>query len=100
MSRYTVTYTIYIDAETDKHAVSKAEMIANREQSKYPAQRCEVEKIHSTPFASLQTREVDINKIKNESSEDINDIINSENSGLSAEQRLKEIQDIINTKKK
>ena len=30
--------------------------------------------------------------------EDINDIINSENSGLSAEQRLKEIQDIINTK--
>ena len=26
--------------------------------------------------------------------EDINDIINSENSGLSAEQRLKEIQDI------
>ena len=32
--------------------------------------------------------------------EDINDIINSENSGLSAEQRLKEIQDIINTKEK
>ena len=32
--------------------------------------------------------------------EDIIDIINSENSGLSAEQRLKEIQDIINTKEK
>ncbi len=31
--------------------------------------------------------------------EDIIDIINSENSGLSAEQRLKEIQDIINTKR-
>ena len=32
--------------------------------------------------------------------EDIIDIINSENSGLSAEQRLKEIQDIINTNEK
>ena len=32
--------------------------------------------------------------------EDIIDIINSENSGLSAEQRLKEIQEIINTKEK
>jgi|11BtaG_2_1085332.scaffolds.fasta_scaffold00600_17 hypothetical protein len=64
MSRYTVTYTIYIDAETDKHAVSKAEMIANQEKSKYPAQRCEVEKIHSTPFASFDIREVNIDKVK------------------------------------
>jgi len=62
--RYTVTYTIYVDAENDKHAVSKAEMIANRELYKYPAQRCEVEKIHCTPFASLDIRELDINKIK------------------------------------
>jgi len=62
--RYTVTYTMYIEAENDKHAVSKAEMIAKREQAKYPAQRCEMEKLHCTPFASLQTREVDINKIK------------------------------------
>ena len=61
--RYTVTMTIYIDAENDKHAVSKAKMIANREQSKYPAQRCEVEKLHRTPFASMNTRELDINKI-------------------------------------
>ena len=64
--RYTVTYTMYIEAENDKHAVSKAEMIAKREQEKYPAQRCEMEKLHCTPFASLQTREVDINKIKME----------------------------------
>jgi len=32
--------------------------------------------------------------------EDINDIINSENSGLSAEQRLNEIQEVINTNDK
>jgi len=64
--RYTITYTIYIDAENDKHAVSKAEMIANREQSKYPAQRCEVEKIHCTPFASFDIRELNIDKIKYE----------------------------------
>ena len=31
--------------------------------------------------------------------EDIEDTINSENSGLSAEKRLKEIQEIINTQK-
>jgi hypothetical protein len=62
--RYTVTYTMYIEAENDKHAVSKAEMIAKREQEKYPAQRCEMEKLHCTPFASLSTREVDVNKIK------------------------------------
>ena len=66
MSRYTVTMTIYMDAENDKHAVSKAEMITKREQIKYPAQRCEMEKLHCTPFASLQTREVNINKIKYE----------------------------------
>ena len=64
--RYTITYTMYIEAENDKHAVSKAEMIAKREQEKYPGQRCEMEKLHCTPFASLQTREVDINKIKME----------------------------------
>tara|TARA_B100001758_G_C17844133_1_gene320748 strand:- start:120 stop:326 length:207 start_codon:yes stop_codon:yes gene_type:complete len=67
--RYTVTYTMYIEAENDKHAVSKAEMIANREQEKYPNQRCEMEKLHCTPFASLQSREVDINKIKYGSNE-------------------------------
>lgn len=32
--------------------------------------------------------------------EDIKGIINSENSGLSAEQKLKEIQDIVKTKDK
>ena len=64
--RYTITYTMYIEAENDKHAVSKAEMIAKREQTKYPSQRCEMEKLHCTPFASMNIREVDINKIKYE----------------------------------
>lgn len=61
--RYTATLTIYIDAHNDKHAVSKAKMIAEREKVKYPNQDCAVEKIHSTPFASLDIREVDINKV-------------------------------------
>ena len=63
MSRYTATMTIYIDAYNDKHAVSKAKLIAERERYNYPNQDCAVEKIHSTPFASFDTREVDINKI-------------------------------------
>jgi len=65
--RYTVTMTIYMDAKNDKHAVSKAELIAKRERYNYPNQDCAVEKIHCTPFASFDIREVDINKIKNES---------------------------------
>ncbi len=55
--------TIYIDAKNDKHAVSKAKLIAERERYNYPNQDCAVEKIHSTPFASFDIREVDINKI-------------------------------------
>ena len=64
MSRYTVTMTIYMDAENDKHAVSKAELIAKRERYNYPNQDCAVEKIHSTPFASFDIRELNIDKIK------------------------------------
>ena len=64
MSRYTVTMTIYMDAKNDKHAVSKAKLIAERERYNYPNQDCAVEKIHSTPFASFDIREVDINKIQ------------------------------------
>ena len=54
--RYTATMTIYIDAHNDKHAVSKAKLIAERERAKYPNQQCAVEEIHCTPFASLHTR--------------------------------------------
>ncbi len=64
MSRYTATMTIYIDAYNDKHAVSKAELIAKRERYNYPNQDCAVEKIHSTPFASFDIREVNIDKVK------------------------------------
>ena len=62
MSRYTVTMTIYMDAKNDKHAVSKAKLIAERERYNYPNQDCSVEKIHSTPFASFNVRELDINQ--------------------------------------
>ena len=40
MKRYTATYTIYIDAYNDKHARSKAKLIAERENYKYPNQDC------------------------------------------------------------
>ena len=62
MSRYTATMTIYIDAYNDKHAVSKAKLIAERERCNYPNQDCAVEKLHSTPFASFDIREIDLSK--------------------------------------
>ena len=60
--RYTITMSIYIDAHNDKHAVSKAKLIAERERAKYPNQQCAVEEVHCTPFASLHTRKVDMNQ--------------------------------------
>lgn len=62
MKRYTATYTIYIDAYNDKHARSKAKLIAERENYKYPNQDCALEKLHSTPFASFDIREVSLNE--------------------------------------
>jgi len=64
MSRYTATMTIYIDAYNDKHAVSKAKLIAERERYNWPNQDCALEKLHSTPFESFSIREVDINKVE------------------------------------
>ena len=60
MKRYTATYTIYIDAYNDKHARSKAKLIAERERVKYPNQDCALEQLDETPFASFHTRAVSI----------------------------------------
>lgn len=62
--RYTVTFEVYIQADSDKQALSKAEMIASRQNAKYTAQDWSVSELHQTPFASLIAKKVDINKIK------------------------------------
>ena len=59
--RYTATYTIYIHAYNDKHAVSKAKLIAERERYNWPHQDCELEKVQSTPFASFDIKEIPLN---------------------------------------
>ena len=58
MKRYTATYTIYMDAYNDKHARSKAKLIAERERANYPNQNCWLEQLDETPFASFNTRSV------------------------------------------
>ena len=60
--RYVATYTMYVYAKDDKHARSKAKMIEASEYSKYPAQDCKLEQLDETPFASLTTREVSLDK--------------------------------------
>jgi len=62
--RYTVTYEVYIEGDNDKHAFSKAELIAKNQNALHPNQQWDVHKLHITPFASLNIQEVDINKIK------------------------------------
>lgn len=62
--RYTVTFEVYIQADSDKQALSKAEMIASRQNDKYSPQDWSVSELHQTPFASLIAKKVDINKIK------------------------------------
>lgn len=64
--RYTVTYEVYIEGDNDKHAFSKAELIAKNQNALHPSQQWDVYKLHSTPFASLCTEEVDIDAIKTE----------------------------------
>ncbi len=59
--RYTATYTIYIHAHNDKHAVSKAKLIAERERACWPQQDCALEKVESTPFASFEIKEIPLN---------------------------------------
>jgi hypothetical protein len=62
--RYTVTFQVDIQAESDQHALSKAELIASRQNAKYTVQDWSVSELHQTPFASLVAKKVDINKIK------------------------------------
>ena len=62
--RYTVTFEIYVEADNDQHAVSKADMIANRQNEKYPAQTWDATELHRMPFGSLITSKVDMNKIR------------------------------------
>ena len=62
--RYTVTFEIYIEADSDKHAVSKADLIASRQNEKYPAQQWDATELHKTPFASLMAEKVDMNLIR------------------------------------
>ena len=62
--RYTVTFEVYIQADSDMQALSKAEMIASRQNAKYTVQDWSVSELHQTPFASLIAKKVDINKIK------------------------------------
>lgn len=64
--RYTVTYEVYIEGENDKHALSKAELIAKNQNALHPNQRWDVHKLHITPFASLNVKEVDIDAIRTE----------------------------------
>ena len=63
--RYTVTFEVDIDATNDKHALSKAELIA-RNQSNWFPQDWMVTELHETPFASFNVRKVDIDKIRTE----------------------------------
>ena len=63
--RYTVTFEVYIDADNDKHALSKGELIADNQEAKY-GQSWDVTKLHQTPFASFNIKKVDIQKLRTE----------------------------------
>lgn len=62
--RYTVTYEIYVEAESDAHAFSKAQLIAKNQNRLYPNQQWDATKLHRTPFASMNTTEVDMTPLK------------------------------------
>ena len=68
--RYTVTFEVYVQGDNDKHAYSKAELIAKNQNALHPNQDQSVYKLHRTPFASLNVEEVDINKIKYDNLQD------------------------------
>jgi hypothetical protein len=61
--RYTVTFQIDIEARDDKHAVSKAQMIADRQNDKHPAQRWIVSDVSTRPWASFSFKKVDISSL-------------------------------------
>ncbi len=56
--RYAVTYSMWVYARDDDHARSKAKMIQDRENEKYPQQDCKIEEIKSVPFASLDVKPI------------------------------------------
>lgn len=62
--RYTVTFEVYVQGDNDKHAYSKAELIAKNQNALHPNQDWSVYKLHRTPFASLNVQEVDIDKLQ------------------------------------
>lgn len=64
--RYTITFEVYVEGDNDKHAFSKAELIARNQNMLHPNQQWDVTKLHQTPFASLNVQEVDIKELKNE----------------------------------
>ena len=53
-----------IEARDDKHAFSKANMIADNQNLKWPAQDWIISGLMQRPFASLITTEIDIEKLK------------------------------------
>lgn len=63
--RYTVTFEVYIEADNDKHALSKGELIADNQEAKY-GQSWDVTQLHQTPFASFNTKKIDIQKLRTE----------------------------------
>jgi len=64
--RYTVTFEVYVEGDNEKHAYSKAELIARNQNMLHPNQQWDVTKLHRTPFASLNVQEVDIKELKYE----------------------------------
>ena len=65
MSRYTVTFEVYIEGDNDKHAYSKAKLIAKNQNTIHGLQDWSVSKLHSTPFAAfMQGREIDIKELQ------------------------------------
>tara|TARA_B100001057_G_scaffold500097_1_gene613465 strand:+ start:5192 stop:5416 length:225 start_codon:yes stop_codon:yes gene_type:complete len=62
--RYTVTFEVYVQGDNDKHAYSKANLIAKNQNALHPNQDWSVYKLHRTPFASLNVQEVDIDKLE------------------------------------
>lgn len=58
--RYLATFTAYVYTRDDKHAESKAKMIANRQHEKYGGQ-WGLEELHSAPFGSLMTTKIQLN---------------------------------------
>ena len=57
LKRYVVTMDMYVYARDDKHAMSKANMIADRQDKQY-CNQCQVLDIYEMPFGSLISRPI------------------------------------------